>query len=273
MSRTKLIFFDIDGTLVNFDDVIPASAKKAIRLAHQAGHKLFLCTGRGGSQVDRRLKALPLDGVISSTGADVRIGRKVLFKRELKGEKLKRLVNAMERSGAYYALQGYRCIAMNEESLKRMSDRFREIGADEARIATLFDGVKLMEDLTKAPGVEKAIYYHADIPVPEVRSLLGDDFAVDPVSFDEPLDTNGEVTQRGINKSFGIMRLMEHFDIPREDTIAFGDGPNDLDMLDFVGCGVAMGNAWDIVKERADMVAPPIYEDGIWQAMKSLSLF
>ncbi len=268
-----MIFFDIDGTLVDYNDVIPESARKALIQAHEAGHKLFICTGRGGSQVDKRLEELPFDGIVSSTGADVRVGGRIIFRKELTPESLSTLVDAMESSGAYYALQGYEAICMNALSLQRMSDRFREIGADEDRIATIFSGVKVMEDLKQARGVEKGIYYNAAIPVPRVREMLAPAFTVEPVSFDQPLDTNGEVTQTGINKAFGIQKLLDHFGAGPEDVYAFGDGPNDLDMLSFAGTGVAMGNAWDVVKETADMVTDPIYEDGIYNALKKLNLF
>ncbi len=268
----KLLFFDIDGTLVNFNDEIPESAKKALELAHRAGHKMFICTGRGGSQVDKRLLAMPFDGIISSTGADVRVGDKALLEMIVPNDILRNLVKAMDESHAYYAFQGYETITMNRQSLDRMKNRFREIGADENRIDTLFSGVSLLEDMAKARGVEKAIYYDAAIEVPQVRALLGDDFDVEPVSFDAPNDVSGEVTQRGINKAYGIKKLMEYYGIGVEDTVAFGDGPNDLDMLKFAGVGVAMGNAWDIVKETADMVTADIADDGIYKGLKSLDL-
>ena len=269
---SKLIFFDIDGTLVNFDDVIPESAKKGLALAHDAGHKLFLCTGRGGSQVDKRLLKLPFDGMISSTGADVVAGERVIFRKEVPDEMLYRLVDVMEETKAYYALQGYESIIMNERSLNHMKARFREIGADDDRIETLFYGVAVLEDLKKAKAVEKAIYYDAEYTVPEVQKLLAHGFDVEPVSFDSPSDLSGEVTQSGINKAFGIKKLMEYYGIPAEDTVAFGDGPNDLDMLRFAGTGVAMGNAWDIVKETADLVTSAIMEDGIYNGLKELEL-
>ena len=268
----KLIFFDIDGTLVNFDDVIPESARKGLALAHDAGHKLFLCTGRGGSQVDKRLLKLPFDGMISSTGADVRAGDEIVFRKEVPNKMLHKLVDVMEEIEAFYALQGYEAIIMNERSLNHMKARFREIGADEDRIETLFSGVSVMEDLKKAKGVEKAIYYDSKLAVPKVQKLLSNGFDVEPVSFDSPSDLSGEVTQSGINKAFGINKLMEYYGIPAEDTVAFGDGPNDLDMLKFAGTGVAMGNAWDIVKETADLVTSELMEDGIYNGLKKLEL-
>ena len=56
------------------------------------------------------------------------------------------------------------------------------------------------------------------------------------------------------------------------DTIAFGDGPNDLDMIAYAGVGVAMGNAREGLKKIADFVTKPVNEDGISYAMQKLGL-
>ena len=65
---------------------------------------------------------------------------------------------------------------------------------------------------------------------------------------------------------------MDELKIGREDTIAFGDGPNDVEMLKFAGTGVAMGNAILAVKQYADMVTDKIDEDGLYHAFERLHL-
>ena len=66
----------------------------------------------------------------------------------------------------------------------------------------------------------------------------------------------------------GIQKMMELFRLSREEIIAFGDAENDIDMLKFAGIGVAMGNAFSILKEQADYVTDHIDKDGIWKALK-----
>ena len=74
-------------------------------------------------------------------------------------------------------------------------------------------------------------------------------------------------------KPEGMKRFMRHYGWTREQTIAFGDGGNDADMLAFAGIGVAMGNAVDALKKVADYVTAPIGEDGIYKACEHLHLF
>ena len=73
-------------------------------------------------------------------------------------------------------------------------------------------------------------------------------------------------------KRAGITAVLEKYGISRADTMAFGDGGNDCDMLEFVGTGVAMGNAADAAKAAADYVADDVEHDGIFKALKHFKL-
>ena len=77
---------------------------------------------------------------------------------------------------------------------------------------------------------------------------------------------------KGINKSYGMEKYLEYVGLTRKDAIAFGDGPNDLDMLSFAETGVAMGNGLEEVKKLADFVTKDINENGIAYALKELGL-
>jgi hydroxymethylpyrimidine pyrophosphatase-like HAD family hydrolase len=73
-------------------------------------------------------------------------------------------------------------------------------------------------------------------------------------------------------KAVGIQQLMAHYGISREETIAFGDAENDIDMLRNVGIAVAMGNACDAVKAEADFITTDIDDGGIFNALKHFDL-
>ena len=81
-----------------------------------------------------------------------------------------------------------------------------------------------------------------------------------------------DVNDRYMNKSVGIARVLHHLDIAPEQSIAFGDNLNDLEMLSYVGMGVAMGNAVEKTKNTADFVTKPIHEDGISYALEQLKV-
>ena len=69
-------------------------------------------------------------------------------------------------------------------------------------------------------------------------------------------------------KAAGIAKVLEHYGIDKKDTMAFGDGHNDVDMFSAVGTAVAMGNACREAKEAAHYITDPANEDGIYNALK-----
>ena len=74
------------------------------------------------------------------------------------------------------------------------------------------------------------------------------------------------------SKASGIESILRHFGIKKEECIAFGDGGNDIEMLEYCGIGVAMGNADDSVKAHADYVTTSVDEEGIEHALLSLDI-
>ena len=81
-----------------------------------------------------------------------------------------------------------------------------------------------------------------------------------------------DVIPKAGGKDLGVRSVLERLGIEPEEAVAFGDGENDLAMFESVGTSVAMGNAWDSVKERATLVNSHVDEDGIYRACERLGL-
>ena len=81
-----------------------------------------------------------------------------------------------------------------------------------------------------------------------------------------------DIVCKGNSKQLGMDKIMERFGITLEETMAFGDGGNDISMLRHAGIGIAMGNANDTVKASANYVTDSVDEDGIWNALKHFNL-
>jgi hydroxymethylpyrimidine pyrophosphatase-like HAD family hydrolase len=77
-----------------------------------------------------------------------------------------------------------------------------------------------------------------------------------------------DVVPVGGNKSIGMEKILAYFGISREETMAFGDGGNDIPMLEYAGIGVAMGNASEEVQRHADFVTSGVDDEGIVHALK-----
>jgi hydroxymethylpyrimidine pyrophosphatase-like HAD family hydrolase len=85
-------------------------------------------------------------------------------------------------------------------------------------------------------------------------------------------DSSGEIGINGITKATGMQHYLDYRGMSRDDTVAIGDGTNDFEMIEFANIGIAMGNACDELKRRADMVTLSINDDGIYHAFTKLGL-
>lgn len=92
------------------------------------------------------------------------------------------------------------------------------------------------------------------------------------MSFQISNNSSGEISSRGINKAFGMQKYLEHAGIARENTIAFGDGTNDIEMLKYAHIGVAMGNAVETLKKQANYVTSGV-DEGWYKATERYENF
>lgn len=273
----KFLFFDIDGTLIDFDGTFPKSAREALLKAKAAGHKLFLCTGRSKCQIEQRLLDFGFDGIVGGTGAYVEQNKKVLYSKAIQEKDLRRLVDFLEKEQMVYALQCTDRVIATAVNAQRIREEFRKNNSmDEQRLNKIIGGHDLEGDLRlnvgKYRNVEKIIYFWSRVSLDKVRQMLAPEFEVTSMSYQNGSIQNGEVTMAGFNKAYGMQRIIEALGAEQKDTIAFGDGENDLDMLEYADIGVAMGNASDEVKKCADFVTDCVWEDGIANAMCRIGL-
>jgi hypothetical protein len=269
---SKLIFFDIDGTLVDFSMHCPDSTIQALRLAQKHGHKIAICSGRPISIVYPFLLELGFDGIVAAAGAYVKKGDEVIYHHTFETEQVVTLVHVLQQHGAGYFMQGTRGIFVTEEHKKGIqrnepeSDASRDIHSK----MTVCEHPELVE------GLECGVYFDSDLIVSqmqkEVDEATGGYFQITGSSLGEDVIYSGEITCKGVNKATGMQILMDSFGIGREECIAFGDGPNDFEMIQYAQTGVVMGNGFSELKKIADYVTTNINEDGIWNGMKHLGL-
>ena len=111
-----------------------------------------------------------------------------------------------------------------------------------------------------------------DIPFLTIIDNFSDAFNVIHCTVPSFGDDSGELSVVGVNKASAIEALINHLNIPQENTFAFGDGMNDADMLEYCHIGIAVGNAKEGLKAIADEVCDDIAEDGIYKTMKKYQL-
>lgn len=269
----KFIFLDIDGTLVDFTGNMPLSAERALRKAQQNGHQLILCTGRQLSQVyPWLLQKISFDGIVSSTGANVRSQSNLISQHCIAKEKLSALISYFRRESIPYCLQTEDNILSENWCVRRMFPYFEASGLSRRQVDGLFETLLCPGGIEKSANVEKVVYYDAGRDTKTVQAHIGADFQVTSYSFGNLDATSGEITQKAVNKATGMEEYLRFFGASVLQSVAVGDGDNDLEMVEFAHQGVAMGNATEALKNRADFIADSIDEDGLMKAFCSLGL-
>ena len=274
----KVIFFDIDGTLLDHDERVPKSTKEALALTKERGHKRILCSGRSRCAVKQLMEKFDFDGCVCSAGAYVEYQEQVVNREMLETTAVHRLVDFLESSESFYGLQCKEYVVCPMEMKKEYEKTFGAGGnvedslQEEEKLDDIAKTFIFVDDIRAVRQAEKAFYFGANVGVEEAGRILGEGFDVRPASYNMPDANHGEVSINGVTKSFGMQKLLDFLGVDRMDTIAFGDGYNDLEMLEFAGVGVAMGNAVEELKKVADYVTEPVDQDGIYLAMKRLNL-
>lgn len=267
----KVLFFDVDGTLVNFRGQMPDSARAALKKVQANGHQIVLCSGRSRVQIYPWLIELGFDGIVAATGAYVEYGGEVVYRHFMSEEEIRMVTSLLDEADACYSAQAGDRMITSVSHRDRQLARFREL-ADDEMIDQIWQHVELADHLDQYEDIEKLVYYESKMTVREIRERLSGICDVTESSFETAQNDSGEITCSGINKAFGMQKYIVHTGAAKADTIAFGDGPNDLDMVAYASIGVAMGNAVQALKDRADYITKDIDADGIAYALQELGL-
>lgn len=251
----KAVFFDIDGTLVSFKThVVPASTLQALDQLRQKGVKVFIATGRQ-LQFINNLGSLTFDGYITLNGGYcVAKDGRVIYRHRIPEEDIASLIRYQEE------VESFPCALVEEDGTY--------LNYKDKSVVELFDLLNFpdppLRPLQENNGKEvyQLIAFFTDEQEERIMSALPHCEATrwNPLFSD--------VVPRGSNKGIGIDRIIEYYGISLDETMAFGDGGNDVAMLHHAGIGVAMGDAEEEVKAAADYVTTPVDEDGILHALR-----
>ena len=273
----KLIFLDIDGTLVAALSSPTPQVREAIRQARSQGHLVFLCTGRNLPIIGPDILDVGFDGIIASAGGYVSAGDQVLFDSLLPEELVQECLTVFHNHGMFCRIETSEGIYTDPQMEALLCSASPDPANSELiRMQKEIESGINIQKYEQYPrnGAYKLCFTSTNLDnVREARRFLGDrfEFVVHPYG-NSTACFNGEIIPKGIDKGTGIELVCRHFGADLKDTIAFGDSMNDAAMLERAGLSVAMGNACDELKALADVVCEDVAHDGVYQEFHRMGL-
>lgn len=273
LEHIKLLAIDMDGTLVTSKKEITPRTADALRAAMQKGIEICIATGRYTTYLFDILRPLGITGpAVMGNGAAV-MDEKEMYFHSLISEADLRQISALclkERAALFINVEGYTCCLDNDYTMQA-ARHWAADRPDNDIMATLHfyqDPEKLLADVIGKTG--KLIVLHFEekrarelIEIFKKQSSLG-------VIYSE--FGHIDLANPGLTKLSGLKMVMEMKGLKPEQVMAFGDGENDTEMIEYAGFGVAMGNACAEAKAAADYVAPGNDEEGVAKTIEQFLL-
>lgn len=274
----KIIFVDVDGTLVDYENHLPESAVKAIRQARKNGHKVYICTGRSKAEVYPPLWEIGLDGMIGGNGSYVESEGVVVMHQLITLEQCKHIVDWLhERKLEFYLESNNGLFASEhfeeegEPVIQEYSKRKGKENADKITVREvfpdmIFGGELYRDDVNKVSFILRSYQDHLD-SIQEFPDLQPGTWGGKG-----EIALFGDLGVKDITKAHAIDQLLNYLGAKREDTIAFGDAKVDIPMLEYCHIGVAMGSGGDEIKAMADYITDDVDKDGLYNAFVHFGL-
>lgn len=272
----KLIALDLDGTLLNSQKELTPRNLRALEQAAAHGIQIVPCTGRLLQALPEAMRTLPfLRYAICVNGAQVvdSQSEETLFRAEIPLERGISLFRALDTFPGIYD-----CYIDGRGWMSRpMYDRFAEFASSERMLRFLRSLRTPVDDLTEFARQTGHDFQKIQIFLHSTEERLDVQAQLQP-QFPELLMTsswmsNIEINAAAASKGAAVTALCEKLGFSAENAMCFGDGSNDVSMLQAAGVGVAMGNAEEAcVLEAADLVAPTCDEDGVAQILEKYVL-
>lgn len=264
----KLLFFDIDGTLVDEkSNAIPESAIKALKMARENGHYLFINTGRPISLVQSCIRALDFDGYLCGCGTYILFRNEVLLHNHIPKNVQESILNLFFKYNLQGALEGTTDVffpSTKEEETHPTISNFRKSYIQNKNYIKYFEDEDIDFD-------KFVIFTGEEFPKTKEYELLLSEIAKNFEIIDRENDLL-ELIPLGFSKATCIDFMCNYLGASLDDCYVFGDSTNDAAMLTHVPHSIAMGNSMDEVLDLVSYVTTPTYKDGIYLAMKHFQL-
>ena len=252
----KAIFFDIDGTLLSYNthSVLPGTIE-AFKYLHKKGIHTFISSGRPFVLIPQL--PLQIDGYITVNGGLCMVGDTVLLRNPIASDDCQKWLEYVDANNLTTM-----CFTADEMFINRVDDV----------------AVRLQNQLGFQMPPMRPLLEMYDKEVYQFIAIQPDDKDKEALEYLpncrmprwHPLFT--DIIPNGSSKAVGIEKIINHFGIRQDETMAFGDGANDIEMLEYVHIGISRGNAAEIVKQHTQYVTDDADNEGIANALKHFGI-
>lgn len=274
----KIIFIDVDGTLVDYSGRLPASAVRAIREARANGHQVYISTGRSKAEVYQNIWDIGLDGMIGGNGSYVEAHGTVVLHQLITAEQCRHIVDwlharklefYLESNSGLYASEHFETAGepvIQQYSARKGKSNAQEMTVRKAFPDMLFGGDLYRDDLNKVSYILSSYqdFLDAQKEFPDLQNGTWGG-AGETALF-------GDLGVKNITKANAIQQLLTCLGAKREDTIAIGDAKIDIPMFECCAVSVCMGSGGEEARKAADFVTDDVEKDGLYKAFVHLGL-
>lgn len=273
---SRILFIDVDGTLVDYHNRLPDSAVTAIRAARAAGHRVYLCTGRSRAEMPPSLWDIGVDGMIGGNGSYVEDDGEVVLHQTLSGAQCAAIVDWLHGRGLEFYLEANAGLFASGDFEQVVTPVIALYTARKGQsaptsVSEVFHGLVLggqldRDDVNKISYVLNSYDDHlaALAAFPDLQHGTWGGRGAEALF--------GDIGPTGITKAHAVDALLVHLGADARDTIAFGDAAVDIPMFQACAVGVAMGNASADLKAIATLVTDDVEADGLANAFEELGL-
>ena len=253
----KIAFFDIDGTLINVPTGLMSPTEETIRALNQfqaQGNLIFVATSRG--VLPFQADDLHFDGFVGEDGHYIVYDGQVLVNDLFTADEVRRLIEVFQKYDGrcmYHSHQNSWCDCWEDEYIQRHRRAFSQTTEKPANLIEKLDAdsMDLIACCVMFKNVEDLRRAYAALE--DMCTMVAYETGI----------IRMDVYRKGFKKGTGVQYMYERLGIPRENTYAFGDGINDIEMFELVGHGIAMGNAIDELKAVAEAVTDDVTDNGV----------
>lgn len=253
----KIVFFDIDGTLVDDDKYMLSSTKQAIKDLQRNGVHVALATGRPPFMFKEIRDELKIDSYISFNGQQVVCSGEIIYENPLK-------LNALQKLHEDTIDSGYPMIFVGENEMRATVAGHSDIRATYRKLLSSYPLVD--PTYYNSEAIFQALLFCKENEEGVIQERHQD------FHFLRWHELSCDIMPLGASKAIGINKIIDATGLKKTAAYAFGDESNDMEMIEEAGIGIAMGNAIPELKAIADFTTTAVHEDGIVKGLQHYHL-